>query len=237
MATSEKKVILFLVEGTSDKVSLQAIFENYYNPLNLQVDVIHSDITQDSIASDIKTRLNAIVNNFCVREKLKIRDLNRIIHIVDTDGVFISEENIFQNEDLQDETYYTLNEIHAKDRLSMINRNRNKAKVLKNISKITELTVTSVSTNFRIPYSVYYFSRNLEHVLHNIEKKLTDGEKKDLSNKFDDKYEGDFVRFKTFISDKLYAVSGNYKETWNFIQNGNNSLNRFTNLHLIFSAN
>ena len=36
------------------------------------------------------------------------------------------------------------------------------------------------------------------------------------------------------ICDPSVAVPGTYKETWEYIEEGNNSLNRHSNLHLIF---
>lgn len=40
--------------------------------------------------------------------------------------------------------------------------------------------------------------------------------------------------FVAFISDPSLAVPGTYKETWRFIEKGKNSLNRYTNMNLIF---
>ena len=31
-----------------------------------------------------------------------------------------------------------------------------------------------------------------------------------------------------------FAVEGNYKDTWNFIQQDTNSLKRYSNIHLLF---
>lgn len=233
MATKEKKVLLFLVEGTSDKVSLQSILENYFDSKKVQISVVHYDITQEEIPSEIKLKLNEKVQEFCSIEKIKVKDIKKIIHIVDTDGAFISPDNIIQITD-DSKTFYTENEIFAKNKGSIIQRNQNKSSVLKILSKINTITVTTGNSNISVPYSIYYFSRNLEHVLHNIVENLSDQQKEELSNKFDDDYEGDSNRFKTFISDSFFAVAGSYKETWDFIKRETNSLKRYSNLHLLF---
>ena len=55
-----------------------------------------------------------------------------------------------------------------------------------------------------------------------------------LSDEFDERFENRLKDFLAFISDKTFAVTGSYKDTWNFIQQGNNSLKRYSNVHLIF---
>lgn len=233
MATKEKRVLLFLVEGISDKVSLQSIFEDYFDSKKVQISVMRYDITQEENPAEIKSKLNQIIQGFCSIEKIKVGDIKKIIHIVDNDGAFVNQEYVLQN-DGTSKTSYSEEFINAKKRESIIQRNNNKASVLNILSKISTITVTSGTTNIAVPYSIYYFSRNLEHVLHNIIGNLTDQQKEDYSNNFDDEYEGDSKKFKSFISNSEFAVPGNYKNTWDFIKQDTNSLKRFSNIHLIF---
>ena len=232
MGTKEKKVILFIVEGISDKVSLQEIFENYFDPLLTQVDVVQGDITQKSLPSEIKANLNKKIQAFCDIEKIRPKDIRQVFQIVDTDGAFISDNNVIQT--TGNETVYTLDAILAKNQKSIQERNKNKASVLNILSKIKEITVTSGNSNVKISYAIYYFSRNLEHVLHNNSGNLTDEQKKELSNEFDDSYCGDVEKFKLFINDAAFAVVGSYSDSWDFIKRDTNSLKRFSNLHLVF---
>lgn len=88
----------------------------------------------------------------------------------------------------------------------------------------------------RIKYFMYYFSCNLEHVLHN-EQNLDDKLKSKYSYDFEDKYYGREEEFKAFISESVFSVKGDYKEIWNFIKANNNSLNRFSNFGLFFDRN
>lgn len=233
MATKEKKVLLFIVEGISDKVSLQAILESYFDSKKVQISVFETDITQKSFPSTIKAELNLNIQIFCSVEKLKIKDIQKIIHIVDTDGTFAPENSVIQ--DINRKTIsYTETEIITKDKDSIIKRNKNKASILSTLCKMRNLTVSAGRSNFSIPYSVFYFSRNLEHVLHNRIESLTKDDKKELSNQFDEDYNGDAGKFKAFISEPTFAVSGDYLATWEFIKKDNNSLKRYTNLHLLF---
>ena len=123
---------------------------------------------------------------------------------------------------------YTLTQIITNNVNEIRRRNTSNAAVLKVLSKMVKLN--------KIPYSVYYFSRNLEHVLHDKASDLTDEQKKELSESFDLKYENRLDEFLRFITDSDFAVPGDYKQTWDFIMQGTNSLNRFSNVHLLFSS-
>ena len=85
-----------------------------------------------------------------------------------------------------------------------------------------------------IRYRLYYNSCNLEHVLFNRLKDFSDDEKEELSDDFAEKYEGKVQDCINFISDSDIAVSGTYKQTWKYIEKDKNSLQRHSNMHLIF---
>ena len=85
-----------------------------------------------------------------------------------------------------------------------------------------------------IRYRLYFNSCNLEHVLYNELKDFSDDEKEEMADDFADKYEGKVQDFIDFISDSAVAVSGTYKQTWKYIEKDKNSLQRHSNMHLIF---
>ena len=85
-----------------------------------------------------------------------------------------------------------------------------------------------------IRYRLYFNSCNLEHVLYNELKDYSDEEKEELSDEFAEKYEGKVADFISFISDSELAVHGTYKDTWKFIEKDKHSLERHSNMHLIF---
>ena len=55
-------------------------------------------------------------------------------------------------------------------------------------------------------------------------------------SEFAEKYEGKVYEFIDFISDKSVAVDGTYRETWKYIEKDKNSLQRHSNMHLIFKT-
>ena len=77
----------------------------------------------------------------------------------------------------------------------------------------------------------------MEHVLYGELKDFTDEEKEIRSDDFADLYEGRAEAFIEFISDLAVAVPGTYKDTWNYIEKNYNSLNRHSNMHLLFEQN
>lgn len=87
-----------------------------------------------------------------------------------------------------------------------------------------------------IDYRLYFNSCNLEHVLYNALKDFSDDEKQEMSDDFADKYKYHLPEFISFISGPDIAVPGTYKETWKFIEKDLHSLQRHTNMHLIFNS-
>ena len=85
-----------------------------------------------------------------------------------------------------------------------------------------------------LPYEIYYFSRNIEHVLHNIEDDLTDDEKESLAYEIAEKYGEHPDEFLELLYDESFHVSGTYRETWEFIMENGNSLKRYSNVSLFF---
>ena len=51
------------------------------------------------------------------------------------------------------------------------------------------------------PYEIYYFSRNMEHVLHDRAENLTDDEKEDLAFDIADQYTDQLEKFLEYLHD------------------------------------
>ena len=62
----------------------------------------------------------------------------------------------------------------------------------------------------------------------------TDEEKADMADDFAEKYEGKVEDFVEFISQEDLIAPGTFKQTWRFIEKEKHSLERFTNMHLMF---
>ena len=154
-----KKIILLIVEGITEDISLRGILSEIFNDKKIEFCLVRTDITtrEDIKPNNIKKELGNIVKNFLGRT-FRETDLQEVIHLVDTDGVYIPETNIEKDITLNN-FVYSVDRIKAKDINKVIERNE---------TKKTNLDVL-ISTNEvlkKIPYKVYYLSQNLEHFFH-----------------------------------------------------------------------
>lgn len=222
---SEKRVVAVIVEGPSEEAALGSILTEYFSDEEVRFVVVHGDITVKDYTSveNIISKINELLDMVKTRYGYNIEDFLKIIHIVDTDGVFTKDKIV--SSDVDSVLYYT-DRIEARNVEYIKSRNKRKAEILFKL-------YTSSKVN-GIRYKIYFNSCNLEHVLFDQLKDFTDMEKEEMSDDFAERYEGKVDEFIDFISDKSIAVEGNYRQTWKFIERDTNSLNRFTNMHLIF---
>lgn len=223
---SEKKVVAFIVEGLSDEAALGTIMKEYFSSNEVQFVVVHGDITlKDYVSKEsILIKINEQIEGVKSKYRYNQDDFIKIIHIADTDGVYIPDEDV-KEADVEEVQYYE-DHIDVQNANAIIERNKRKGDILYKLRKTGKVN--------GIPYRIYFNSCNLEHVLYGELKDFTDEEKQILSDDFADMYDGKVDEFIEFISDPIVAVPGTYQKTWEYIEKGRNSLNRNSNMHLIF---
>ena len=228
MNVNAKKVMLFLVDGPTDEDALSPILKTIFKNSQVKFHVIHGDITSDQAVNSnnaVKT-VNGHIHQEMNRYGLTPKDILKIIHLVDTDGAFIPHESVTEGQ--VDKLRYEDNRIVAKNVQRVIERNERKTRIVQRLHLTKKIG--------GCPYSVYYFSRNREHVLHRNSQDLTDEQKADQADLFAETYEKDPGKFIHFLANSDFTVKGDYEETWNFIFEENHSLHRYCNLHLLFSG-
>lgn len=221
-----KKLIIFLVEGITEKISFGAIFSEIFRNKNIEFHIINGDITSDYSISyqNIKRKIKQQIKIFLGKEHYKKSDIKQVNHIVDSDGTFIANNKIKKHS--KDNTIYRKDKILTQNIDYIKKRNERKSRILKKLYKSNKI--------FGLPYKIYYLSCNLEHVLHN-EANVNQKEKeKDMAENFEFKYSNKEEDFLKFIRSKNIAVKRNYNKSWKYITKENNSLKRNSNLHLIF---
>lgn len=223
---SEKKVIVFIAEGPSDEAALGTIMKEYFSNNEIQFVVVHGDITlQDYVSPEsILTKINDQIENVKRKYRYNQDDFTKIIHITDMDGVYIPDTDVKKAE-VTSIQYYA-DHIEAPNAEVAATRNRRKGDILYKLRKSGKV--------HDIPYRIYFNSCNLEHVLYNELKDFSNEEKQELSDEFAEKYEGKVNEFIEFISNPTLAAPGTYQKTWDYIEKGRNSLQRHSNMHLIF---
>lgn len=222
---AKKKIMLFIVEGPTDETSLSTVLSRIFSSDTVKFQVVHGDVlTRDFVAPD---RIIAAVN-----EQIKLfrgniykpSDFCKVVHLADTDGAFIPEDAVVA-EAVEGRQYpfYTDTQILTPEPANIIDRNARKRR---NIAKLS-----STGRVGGIPYSFYYFSCNLDHVLHG-RNNLSEAEKIACSRDFDLQYADDPNTFIRFMRDESFAVQGTYQETWAFIKQGTRSLERHSNFRI-----
>jgi hypothetical protein len=219
--------VFVIVEGPTDNDALGLVFEHFFKDKEVYVHIVHGDITTRTGINNANI-LKAVVEEikgYASNMHLTSKDFQEIIHIVDMDGAFVDNTKVV--EDItKEEVYYSETEIRTKDKLGIENRNMQKRE---NLNKMT-----AKNKIWNIPYSVYYMSCNLDHVLYN-KLNSTDEEKEQDAFDFAKRFEEDLQGFLKFISTSDFSVQGTYVDTWQFIKEETHSLERHTNLGLCFS--
>jgi hypothetical protein len=217
----KRKVVLILVEGASDKTAL-GLIEKFYRSRNLKVYITNGDITSNgtTTVTNCTDVLKDIVKNFREDKKLEKEDIAEIIHIIDTDGAFIPDDCIVVDKTLSD-FYYTLDCIRANSKKKVKSRNDRKIEIIQKLLDTKKIDKT-------IKYKMFYMSCNLDHVLYD-EINLEAEEKRPKAFEFRRKFNNDKKGFIEFFNSLECKANGSYKATWDFIQQGKNSLKRYNN--------
>lgn len=225
---ARKKVVFVIVEGPSDDTALGVILNRLYDQNRVHIEIMHGDITSDLNInpSNIVSALGNIVKNYADTMHFSQSNFQEVIHLVDMDGAFISEDAIIYNANA-DKPLYSPTEIQTARPEMLAYRNKHKKSKLNRISTLKKVWGS-------IPYRVYYMSCNLDHVLYG-KLNSPDEEKEDDAYAFAKRYKDDIDGFLTFISDSEFSRMDGYKESWEFIKKDFHSLERHTNLGLCFT--
>lgn len=222
-----KKTVLFVVEGFSDRDALKRIFKKIYINRQIEFCFTKGDITSDKSVSinNVEDKLYKIIKSFFNQSKMNVSNIYQIVHLFDTDGVYIPDSAAVTGE--TKDFLYTTTTISCKEPARIVKRNTEKRKILNYLQNLKSIR--------SIPYTAYYMSCNLDHVLYN-EQNLSDDLKTVYADAFYETFIGKEEKFVDFL--KTEAVNGvpdtSLKATWDYIKQGLRSLERHTNLHYYF---
>lgn len=227
-----KKILLFLVEGLSDKDALEPILSELVDNTKIRFEVQRCDLTSSLDTElrnlNMKQRITKVIKDFLEKNHgIMKKHIEKIIFLSDSDGCYIDDSYIHYS-DIDTSFRYEDDGIYTNRPDAVIERNEMKSRNLNMIHSASEV--------FAIPIETYYFSCNLDHVLHN-ERNLEQYLKEDYAFDFADKYENKEEEFIDFVNDSLLCLANNYEDTWAKIKEDNNSLLRFTNLKTFFDNN
>ena len=244
----KKKIVLILVEGQSDMNALQVVISKLYEKVDENTRVyFRTPIENDhQRGGDITSKFGISAKNingclaklfiapFLDETGLCPKDISEIIQIVDMDGAYIPDEAIKYDphllEDGNEKIHYDDDCIRTGNVQKIKERNLRK---VGNISRLAEMKTLKVRPAI-IPYSVYYFSCNLDHYIHH-DANLPPQEKCRRAQEYSITCAEDLDYFlDTFLKDPDAAGDMSYEESWSFIKDEMNSLRRHTNVDLLF---
>lgn len=242
----KRKIVLFLVEGKSDREALQLAIPELYDQIDENIEVFFPVMVEneDEKGGDITSKFKVYPNNiedkiyelflkdFFNKQKIMPKDITEIIQIIDMDGAYVSNDMVRLGENPVGENrpYYNLDTILTQNVNGIIKRNEQKRKNIDYLSSLRALKVKQKT----VKYSVYYFSSNLDHFLHN-DANLPYREERAKADAFARQYIGNIEGFVKRISEDLGSSTNmNYDQSWDFIKTiGINSLQRHTNLDVL----
>ena len=234
---SRKRIWLFVVEGETDKTSIGLSIEELVKSDTVDFDVFCSDIFGaaqywtgvDSVMriKDICDRVRKEVVEYLDGADYSWGDLDRIVLLLDTDGSFIPNHLVVENVQIEHICYFA-DHVEAPNADHVRKRNIERSSNVRRMIGRGRVTYNRKS----VPVEVYFFSRNLEHALHNKSGQLSDRMKARLANEFRSAYKNDSAGFIRLFEEDL-AVPGDYQGTWKYVFEDAHSLERGSNLHIL----
>ncbi len=221
---ARKKIVFVIVEGASDETALGVALNQVFDRDSVHVHIMHGDITTRTRVNpkNIVARVGDEVRTYAKSNHYTAKDFKQIIHIVDTDAVYIPDEKIIEEKKCEKLSYQD-DGIYADDVSKVILRNKQKNENL--------YRLRSCGNIWKIPYRVYYMSCNMDHVLHN-KRNSTDEEKEQDSYVFAKMYRNNVEKFLQFMCQSSFSINGDFKKSWEFIEEEMHSIQRYTNLSI-----
>lgn len=224
-----KKLLLFLVEGKNDISEIQDLVSVVLNPTvkdkyYIEVSQTHGDITtkpginSHNVLSELERTIRKLKSSGKIPHGIKNSDFAGIIHILDMDGAYIPRNHI--HEDDVGQWIYSDQYITGHNYQSVLSRNQAKKKVLEKLISLKEVA--------GISYRLYFVSCNMDHLLFG-ERNLKREEKAEFAKKF-------AITCMTqpenilSLAESEYFLYGDYMDSWLYVQEELNSLQRLTNV-------
>ncbi len=234
MTNNKKKVVLVIVEGGCEEVLLHDRLRTVFEQHSIRFHIQHGDILYDlkRKKQSIKSIVGNAVKEFMLKNKFASEDLLCVLHIIDMDGCFIAEDAIVINDTQQELTMYHPHHISVateKQKQLIATRNVDRG------NNIITMNLLDTILPSKINYRMYYFSRNLEHVLFN-DPNPVKGAKFLEVEQFITQLGMPLEEFLTQSMPVLSAVdhASMYAESWELIAQNTASLEPSSNVALLF---
>ena len=232
-----RKVILFIVEGQSEKIILDLIGD-IFNDNRIVFHVVNGDISSDNnvTVDNAENKIKMMIESEIRQYRLKKSDILKVVHIFDMDGAYIPDEMIKISND--EDFYYKDDGIYCKYINRVKSRNSHKREIMNYLTSLDKIAG-------KYTYECYYFACNLDHAIYG-ENNLDNSVKVPKANIFIESIlnianymKCDVNKGEVFVDylalNVANGVPNTYEKSWNYIKEKDNSLQRHTNFHLFFN--
>lgn len=235
MVRKGKKALFAIVEGDSDSHFFFDELQKKCRDEHILIKAYDGDIFTDYSKMDIPIRDR--IRAFFVERmgELRVSDFLGILHLTDTDGAFVSDDKVIVDLNQQEKIIYSVNGIFvnsAEQQEKMQRRNQQKKSQTAAARFISNITYNKIE----IPYRLFYLSQHLEHVVFDelnvpgnekIKKIIKFIKEQAAPNSIESLLNNHFPQLPVLTESK-------HKESWDFIFQGDNSLQRYTNAELMY---
>ena len=231
-----KKVILVIVEGQTEQEVFHDYLEDRFSQIDVRIAVQYGDILSawNAKSENIKKKMGQVIKDYLTKYKLLSRDLLTIIHVTDADGCFVETKYVIVDKDKTPGHLYTDEAIYVVDdkkKQDIEERNELKSKHIRTLATDQLFKVNRVA----IPYQLYYFSTNIDHVLwdeRNAKHEIKVEKAEQFLENLEESLEDFFKKISTINLALPYEEK--YEASWSQLMNEVNSLQRNTNMPLLF---
>lgn len=259
------KCVMILSEGPSDREALTGFFTDLYSMIDEDIKVMFPVLSEEKVNNEgnIEVNYNGDITSRCGIDKdnilpmiLKLfihpelkkhpafeypSSVCEVIHLVDIDGVYLDDNRIITGEKQDiDRPYYDVenNIIIAKERSNVIDRNHRKRENLAKLINTKRLRITiekGANESREKPYSVFFFSKDLDHVLYG-KANNAKYRKVDDAREFARNYSSDpLLMAKYFLEHQHAAPTEKYIDSWRWLMDDHDSLIPRTNINILVS--
>ncbi|WP_214721998.1 hypothetical protein [Exiguobacterium sp. s192] len=232
----ERKIVIIILEGDQDSTVFASSLITLFARYNLQVKVTNGDIfTKDENRERTGVDLiNEIVSSVINPSYIQREDIAEIIQFVDIDGSYVNRENyeVDRNANYYNGKTYEYHERRGKIKVknhNMLNRLYNTWQIKRKFQD----ELWNIKTVDEIPFSMYYYSINLEHFLSD-NLFLDEGDKWDAVDLFVSRY-SDVEEVYSFLNSNEKKISDEYETSWNYLTQTPNLFERaVSNINILF---
>lgn len=241
------QIVVSVSEGKTDipylRQPLNAYFREAYG-VTCKTISIGGDITSDPNlnSSDIVKALEMFVETELRSGRDKIdediaRNIIEVVQIIDIDQAYIDDGKIFEDK-RYNKFHYERNGTYYKNKEDVLLRNKLKRENIEKLLSIDHIHIF----NRDIPFSLYFYSVNIDDFHNENALNLSAEDKWKLSSLFERKY-----LLKSSNSGKIKLFNSIFNKTnpsdlpdginnsWKYIKENNNSLNKCSNVYLIIN--